>query len=111
MLLVYSMDISFEEDERTLTMIDPLYGGSFVSSQSNEDEHVVDENGPRPEQQVVEGSKSAEKNKDEILKKLEAAFSQLTDVKDLETFLALHSRMRVIVSVNKLLELVESWTF
>ena len=105
MLLVYSMDISFEEDERTLTMIDPLYGGSFVSSQSNEDEHVVDENGPRPEQQVVEGSKSAEKNKDEILKKLEAAFSQLTDVKDLETFLALHSRMRLIVSVNKLLEL------
>ena len=105
MLLVYSMDINFEEDERTLTMIDPLYGGSFVSSQSNEDEHVVDENGPQPEQQVVEGSKSAEKNKDEILKKLEAAFSQLTDVKDLETFLALHSCMRVIVSVNKLLEL------
>ena len=32
---------------------------------------------------MAEGSKSAEKNKDEILKKLEAAFSQLTDVKDL----------------------------
>ena len=88
-------------------MIDPLYGDSFVSSQSNEDEHVhvVDENGPQPEKQVVEGSKSAEKNKDEILKKLEAAFSQLTDVKDLKTYLALHSRMRVIVSINKLLEL------
>lgn len=100
-----SMDISFEEDERTLTMIDPLYGDSFVTSQSNEDEQVVDENGPHTEQQAVEGSKSAEKNKDEILKKLEAAFSQLTDVKDLENYLALHSRMRVIVSINKLLEL------
>lgn len=54
---------------------------------------------------MVEGSKSAEKNQDEILKKLEAAFSQLTDVKDLKTFLALHSRMRVIVSINKLLKL------
>ena len=53
---------------------------------------------------MVEGSKSAEKNKDEILKKLEEVFSQLTDVKDLETYLSLHSRMRVIVSINKLLE-------
>ena len=54
---------------------------------------------------MVESSKSAEKNKDEILKKLEAAFSQFTDVKDFETFLALHSRMRVTVSNNRLLEL------
>ena len=70
MLLIYSMDISSQEDERTLTMIDPLYGDSFVTSQSNEDECVVgNEKSPQLEEQVVEGSKSAEKNKDEILKK------------------------------------------
>ncbi|XP_022807495.1 uncharacterized protein LOC111344525, partial [Stylophora pistillata] len=92
-----SMDISSEEEERTLTMIDPLYGDSFVSSQSNEDECVAgDEPGPQPEEQVVEGSKSVEKNKEKTLKKLEEAFSQLTDVKDLKAYLALYSRMRVI---------------
>jgi len=66
---------------------------------------------------MVEGCKSVEKNKDEILKKLQEAFCQLTDVKGLEMYmyLDLHSPMRVIVSVNKLLELstdmcaVEIW--
>lgn len=87
-------------------MIDPLYGDSFVSSQSNEDECVAgDEPGPQPEEQVVEGSKSVEKNKEKTLKKLEEAFSQLTDVKDLKAYLALYSRMRVIVSINRLVEL------
>ena len=95
------MDISSEEDERTLTMIEPLYG-----SQSNEDECVPgDEAGPQPKEEVGEGSKSEEKNKDKILKKLEEAFSPLTDVKDLKVYLALHSRTRVIVSINKLVEL------
>ncbi|XP_068752691.1 uncharacterized protein [Montipora capricornis] len=43
-----SMDISSEDDERTLTMIDPLYG-----SQSNEDECVPgDEAGPQPEEEI-----------------------------------------------------------
>lgn len=70
------MDISSEEDERTLTMIDPLYGDSFVSSQSNEDECVAgDEAGPQPEEQVVEGSKSAEKNKDNLEKARRSIFS------------------------------------
>ncbi|PFX12866.1 hypothetical protein AWC38_SpisGene23107 [Stylophora pistillata] len=100
------MDISSEKDEKTLTMIDPLYGDSFVSSQSNEDECVAgDEPGPQPEEQVVKGSKSVEKNKEKTFKKLEQAFSQLTDVKDLKAYLALHSCMRVIVSINKLVEL------
>lgn len=84
-------------------MIDPLYGDSFVSSQSNEDE-CGDEPGPQPEEQVVEGSKSVEKNKEKTLKKLEEAFSQLTDVKDLKAYLALYSCMRVIVSINKLVK-------
>ena len=63
MLLVYSMDISFEEDERTLTMIDPLYGGSFVSSQSNEDEHVVDENGPQQSSRWLKAPSQQRKTK------------------------------------------------
>ena len=41
MLLIYSMDVSLEDDERTLTMIDPRFGDSFVSSQSSEDVCVV----------------------------------------------------------------------
>ncbi|XP_068691930.1 uncharacterized protein [Montipora foliosa] len=46
--LEQSMDISSEDDERTLTMIDPLYG-----SQSNEDECVPgDEAGPQPEEEI-----------------------------------------------------------
>ena len=45
---------------------------------------------------LVEGLKSAEKNKDEILEKLEETFSQLTDVKDLRC---------TCTVVNKLLEL------
>jgi len=70
------------------------------------DVHIVDdEAGPQPEQPMVEDCKSVEKNKDKILKKLEEAFCQLTDVKGLEMYLDLHSCMRVIVSVNKLLEL------
>ena len=53
------MDISSEEDERTLTMIDPLYGDSFVCSQPIDDVHIVSDNsGTQAEQEVVEGSKS-----------------------------------------------------
>jgi len=55
--------------------------------------------------QEEETTKSAEKNQVEILKKLEDAFQQLTSKGDLETLLVLHSRMRVMVSINKLLEL------
>ena len=58
---------------------------------------------PVPGGQQVEApgdsSKSAEKNKEEN------AFAQLTSVNDLGTFLALHSRTRVMVSIDELLEL------
>jgi len=59
------------------------------------------------DQQEENSSKSAEKNKAEILKKLEDAFSQLTSVDDLERLLALHSQLRVMVSIEKLVELSE----
>ena len=44
-------------------------------AKSTEDEYVAgDEAGPQPEEQVGEGSKSAENNKDEILKKQKKHF-------------------------------------
>ena len=94
--IFFSVSLSHRRSTQFLSKLYPL---------SNEDVHIGDEAGPQPEQPMVEGSKSVEKNKDEILQKVEEAFSQLTDVKGLEMYLDLHSRMRVIVSVNKLLEL------
>ena len=140
MLLIHSMDISSEEDERTLTMIDPSYGAEDDSScvhaaaavapcvvaeapqptyVGDDTSHVCGAAGtsattdafqqevhvsmPQPE----ETAKSADKCQAEIIKKLEDAFQQLTSKGDLETFLALHSRMRVMVSIDKLVELSE----
>lgn len=57
--------------------------------------------------QQEETTNSAEKYQAEILKRLEDAFQQLTSKGDLETYLALHSRMRIMVSINKLVELSE----
>lgn len=108
------MEISSDEDERTITMIDPAYGDA-------DDSHVhgtteasgASAEGPsqvaevQQEEPGEESSKSAENNKDDILKKLENAFNLLTSVDDLETSIALHSRMRVMVSIEKLVELSE----
>ncbi|XP_068760155.1 uncharacterized protein [Montipora capricornis] len=134
-----NMDISSEEDERTLTMVDPSYAAEDDSScvptaavapcvvseapqpyyihADDDTNHICGAAGsptvtealeqevsmPQPE----ETTKPAEKHQAEILKKLEDAFQQLTSKGDLETFLALHSRMRVMVSINKLVELSE----
>ena len=139
-LLIHSMDISSEEDERTLTMVDPAYGVDNDSSCfhaaaavhvapcvvaealqpsciDEDTNHICGTAGtssaiPEALQQDVsmpqqETAKSAEKYQDEILKKLEDAFQQLTSKGDLETFLAHHSRMRVMVSIDKLVELSE----
>lgn len=90
MLVIYSMDISSEDDVCGATGIpsaEPLQQDLSTS------------------QQQEETAKSAENHQNENLKKLEDAFQQLTSKGDLETFLALHSRMRVMVSINKLVEL------
>ena len=50
-------------------------------------------------------STRAEDNKAGILKALEDAFGELTNVQGLQSFLSLFSRMRVMVSVDKLVEL------
>ena len=92
-------------------MIDPFYGDTEISNISGETEastvntQVNPQDAGEQQEEPQESIKSAEKNKDEILQKLENAFAQLTSADDLETYLALHSRMRVMVSIEKLLEL------
>ena len=106
------MDIGVEDDERTITMIDPFHGDSDPCNdvpgaiEASNDSGVVNPQGSGGQQEEPEeSSKSAEKNREEIIKKLENAFVQLTSVDKLETYLALHSHMRVMVSIDKLLEL------
>ncbi|KAL9977938.1 hypothetical protein ACROYT_G015403 [Oculina patagonica] len=60
---------------------------------------------PDSDIQKEETSKLAEENQAKILQKLEAAFQQLTSPDDLDAYLALHSRMRVMVLIEKLLSL------
>ena len=110
------MDISSDEDERTLTMIDPCYGDDDGSQASAPEaapaEAATEASGavagilqPDSDIQQEETSKSAEQNQAKILQKLQAAFQELTSPNDLEAYLALHSRMRVMVSIEKLFEL------
>lgn len=102
------MDISIEDDERTMTMVDPYFGESLLV---DEDEDPMNHQQPGPESEatdqetVVTSSTRAEDNKDEILKLLQHSFTELTSVADLQSFLFLYSRVRVMVSVEKLLEL------
>lgn len=130
------MDISSEDDDRTLTMVDPSYGADDDSSvhtaavapcvvaegprhncRDDVTSHIFGLAGPSTNTEALqqestmlqqeETTKSAEKYQAEILKKLEDAFQQLTSKGDLETYVALHSRMRIMVSINKLVELSE----
>ena len=106
------MDISSDEDERTPKMVNPFYGedASQASAPVAGPEAApvaAPEAAPTDSGlQQEETSKSAEKNQAEILQKLEAAFRELSSPDDLEAYLALHSRMRVMVSIEKLLELL-----
>lgn len=105
-LFVHSMDISSDEDKRTLTMIDPGCGDDDVS-QAPAEASVA---GAEMQQQYGdirqrETSKSVEKNPAKILQKLKPAFQQLTSPDNLEAYLALHSQMRVIVSIEQLFAL------
>lgn len=51
------------------------------------------------------GDESLTGNGSKVLVDLEKAFSELTSISNLEDLLELHSRMRVVVSVEKLMEL------
>lgn len=81
------MDISIEDDEKTLTMVGPDFDGTKETAGT------------------CTSSTRAEDNKEEILELFQRAFADLTSVADLQSFLFLYSRVRVMVSVEKLLEL------
>ena len=87
------MDISSDEDERTLTMIHPCYGdddGSQASvPEATPAEAATEASGavagilqPGSDIQQEVPGKSAEQNQTEILQKLEAAFQELTSPND-----------------------------
>jgi len=130
------MDISIEDDERTLTMIDPDFGEMLVDNVETTHSPAVSENiteslavskiitespavseeisethqqpAPEPEdtnEETPKNSSSRAEDKDEILNLLRHSFADLTSVADLQSFLFLYSRVRVMVSVEKLLEL------
>ena len=156
------MDISVEDDEKTLTMIDPFFGEKSQDLDTGEAGVGAGEAGAgageagagageagagageagtgagemgagagemgagagemragagemaagagEKEAAAGEGagetaSTRAEDNKAGILKALEDVFGELTNVQGLQSFLSLFSRMRVMVSVDKLVEL------
>ena len=52
-----------------------------------------------PKDETVAGNRS------DVMKVLEKAFTELSSISDLQDLVELHSRMRVVVSVEKLMEL------
>lgn len=107
------MDISIEDEELTLTMVDPMFGESGLGeTHSQGTAHVfeslfspaaanarVGSNGENKDSNTVED------NREEILKSLKEAFAEVTSVADLQSFLHMYTRVRVMVSIYKLLEL------
>ena len=106
------MDVSKIDEEQTLTMVEDVFEttntwvepaleesaslpvGEKSATTLGEESLVGD-----PEDSSVVG------NQQKIMNALENAFSNITNICDLEDLVALHSRMRVMVSVDKLLEL------
>lgn len=73
-LILHGMDISIEDDERTITMIDPFHGDSDPCNnvpgaiEASNDSGVVNPQGSGGQQEEPEeSSKSAEKNREEII--------------------------------------------
>lgn len=105
------MDVSIEDDEKTLTMVDPDLGQSLdiidVLPGMDQDDPPIAESTCQAQDlpQNLNSSKAVEDNSEQILKLFGTEFAELTSGKDLDEYLAVHSRDRVIVSVEKLLEL------
>ena len=122
------MDVSAEDEEATLTMIEDIHASAVFETEGDpavssvetqtvsftEPEAVSTEESsaaaalPNALSADVNGAqnKSVAGNKDAIMESLETAFATLTDTHELQDLVALHNRMRVLVSVEKLLELV-----
>ena len=123
------MEVSADDEEATLTMVEDFHASddmdedyptpSHVDSPtvySNEPNNhaastqadVPDSPDPLSESAGEQGDKSVAGNRETIMKSLEEAFAAMTNTDDLEDLVALHSRIRVVVSVEKLLELLGS---
>ena len=105
------MDVSIEDDKKTLTMVDPDLGQSLdiidVLPGMDQDDPPIAESTCQAQDlpQNLNSSKAVEDNSEKILKLFGTEFAELTSGKDLDEYLAVHSHDRVIVSVEKLLEL------
>ena len=97
--------------KKTLTMVDPDLGQSLdiidVLPGMDQDDPPIAESTCQAQDlpQNLNSSKAVEDNSEQILKLFGTEFAELTSGKDLDEYLAVHSRDRVIVSVEKLLEL------
>ena len=122
------MDIIAEDEEATLTMIEDIHADEVLETETDPvvfsvETHTVSSTEPgavSTEESSLkaalpntlsadvssEQNKSVARNKDAIMESLETAFATLTSTHELQDLVALHNRMRVLVSVEKLLELV-----
>ena len=122
------MDMTAEDEEATRTMIEDIHADEVLETETdpvvfNVETHTVSSTEPgavSTEESSLkaalpntlsadvssEQNKSVARNKDAIMESLETAFATLTSTHELQDLVALHNRMRVLVSVEKLLELV-----
>ena len=116
-MLHYSMEISVEDNERTLTMIDPNYGDEILTTQPQQTATSTISNTVGPEQSksnskkpepvsvnLIQSTQSdsnsvgdtsgtlsnrAEDNKERVLRDLRKAFSDLMSMKGLDNYVEL----------------------
>ena len=122
------MDVSAEDEEATLTMIEDIYADAVLETEGDPAVFSVEtQTASSTEPEAVSTEESSQKaalpnalsadvsseqnksvvgNKDAIMESLETAFAALISTHELQDLVALHNRMRVLVSVEKLLELV-----
>ena len=98
------MEISLEDDERTLTMVEDLCGEDVAGNASSLSPAPLADN--RDAAAADTSSKSVKDNKEKILTELEDAMAKITVVHaDLGEFFAIQQKSRFLVSREKLLEL------
>lgn len=107
------MDVSKIDEEQTLTMVEDVFEttNTWVEPALEESASlpVGEKSATTPGEETPVGDPEASPvvgNQRKIMNALENAFSNITNICDLEDLVALHIRMRVMVSIHKLLELM-----
>ena len=99
------MEISLEDDERTLTMVEDLCGEDVAGNASSLSPAPLADN--RDAAAADTSSKSVKDNKEKILTELEDAMAKITVVHaDLGEFFAIQQKSRFLVSREKLWNLL-----